>query len=179
MFLEDLNIIKPSTFGPYTTIQAAVNAALVSVPPSAVYIPAGYAGTDTYSNASNVPVFDLRPAALNTGSNVKVNAGLTILSAGSPALAPSVPSTYVVTKGSIAAMTLAAPVVTVDDGKEITVTSNTAFAHSITATGLLQTGTSSVNSITFPALAGASVTLMAYQGKWNVISQGSGTYTLA
>lgn len=70
MFLEDLHVIKPSAFGPYTTIQAAIQAALVSNPPSAVVISADYAGTDTYTNASNVPVIDLRPAALNAGSNL-------------------------------------------------------------------------------------------------------------
>ncbi len=74
------------------------------------------------------------------------------------------------TKGSAAALTLAAPTATVDDFKIIVLTSNTAFAHVLTATGLLQTGTATVNVATFAAFAGASLTLMAYQGKWNVIS---------
>jgi hypothetical protein len=70
MYVEDLHVIKPSTYGPYTTIQAAIQAALASTPPAAVVISADYAGTDTYTNASNVPVIDLRPTALNTGSNL-------------------------------------------------------------------------------------------------------------
>ena len=78
--------------------------------------------------------------------------------------------TYVVTKAGVLADTLAAPTATTDDGIEITVTSNTANAHTITATGLLQTGTASVNVATFAAFAGAGLTLMAYQGKWNVVA---------
>lgn len=85
------------------------------------------------------------------------------------AIPPHVGHTYVITKAGVLADTLAAPTATTDDGIEITVTSNTANAHTITATGLLQTGTASVNVATFAAFAGAGLTLMAYQGKWNVI----------
>lgn len=67
MYVEDLRIIKPSTYGPYTTIQAAIQAALTSVPPSAVMITPEYAGTDTYTNASGVTIIDLRQGATNTG----------------------------------------------------------------------------------------------------------------
>lgn len=56
-----------------------------------------------------------------------------------------------------------------DDGKIIRFTSTTAFAHRITATGLLQTGTASVNSVQLAAFAGASVTLKANAGKWQII----------
>lgn len=78
MFIEDLHIIKPSQYGPYTTIQAAVQAALASNPPSAVVITPEYTGTDTYTNTSNVPVLDLRPAATNKGSFLPIGqAGVT------------------------------------------------------------------------------------------------------
>lgn len=76
---------------------------------------------------------------------------------------------YVITKAGVLADTLAAPTSTVQDGTIIRVVSATANAHTITATGLLQTGTSSVNVATFAAQAGAGVTLMAYQGKWIVL----------
>lgn len=85
------------------------------------------------------------------------------------AIPPSTSATYVITKAGVLADTLAAPTATTDDGKIITVTSNTANAHTITATGLLQTGTASVNVATFAAQPGAGLTLMAYQGKWNVL----------
>lgn len=56
-----------------------------------------------------------------------------------------------------------------DDGKIIRFTAGSAFAHKITATGLLQSGTASVNSVALAAFAGASVTLMAFNGKWMII----------
>lgn len=86
------------------------------------------------------------------------------------AVSPNIAATYAVTKAGVALLTLAAPTATVDDYKVIVITSNTANAHTLTATGLLQTGTATVNLATFAAFAGASITLMAYQAKWNVIS---------
>lgn len=85
------------------------------------------------------------------------------------AIPPHTPATYVITKAGVLADTLAAPTATTDDGLIIVVTSSTANAHTITATGLLQTGTASVNLATFAAQPGAGLTLMAYQGKWNVL----------
>ncbi len=89
-----------------------------------------------------------------------------VIAAG--AIPPHTGHTYVVTAGSAQALTLAAPTAGTDDGIEIIVSSTTAFAHTITATGLLQTGTAAVNVATFAAQAGAGVTLMAYNGKWIV-----------
>lgn len=82
---------------------------------------------------------------------------------------PLVSGLYFVTKASAAALTLAAPT-TAQDGMKIEVTSDTAFAHVITATGLLKTGTATVNISTFAAFAGASITMVARGGKWNVIA---------
>jgi hypothetical protein len=65
----------------------------------------------------------------------------------------------------------------VDDGIEITRASATANAHTITATGLFQTGTASVNLATFAANAGAGLTLMAYNGKWIVIASVGVTFS--
>jgi hypothetical protein len=42
-----------------STLQACVNAAAQN-PRGVVYIPASYSGSDSYSNPSNVPVFDMR-----------------------------------------------------------------------------------------------------------------------
>jgi hypothetical protein len=86
------------------------------------------------------------------------------------AIPPHTAATYVITKAGVLADTLAAPTAGTDDGLEIVITSNTANAHTITATGLFQCGTASVNLATFAANAGAGLTLMAYQGKWNVLA---------
>jgi hypothetical protein len=94
------------------------------------------------------------------------------------AIPPHTGHTYVITKaGSALVDTLAAPTATTDDGIEITITSNTAFAHTVTATGLFQTGSASVNLATFAASAGAGFTVMAYQGKWNVLASVGVTFT--
>ena len=95
------------------------------------------------------------------------------------AINPRLPGFFVITKGSIASLTLAAPTATVDDGLEIEISSNTAFAHVVTTVGLLLTSSAAVNSITFPAFAGATVYLTAFQGKWILCTGGLGTYVAA
>jgi hypothetical protein len=96
----------------------------------------------------------------------EVTPGQLVSLAASGAINPHVSASYLITKAGVAALTLAAPTGNVDDGTTIDVTSTTANAHTITATGLLQTGTSAVNLATFAAYAGARVTLTAYQGVW-------------
>lgn len=88
----------------------------------------------------------------------------------SGAINPRTSANYVLTKAGVAAMTLAAPTATTDDGVEICITSNTTNAHTLTATGLLGTGSASVNVATFAAFLGAGLVLIAYQGKWLVKS---------
>jgi predicted transporter len=65
-------------------------------------------------------------------------------------------------------MTLAAPTVGADDGVYIAVYSSTAFAHTITATGLFVDGSGNVNKLTYAAHAGALAMFQAYQGVWYV-----------
>jgi hypothetical protein len=80
--------------------------------------------------------------------------------------------TVVITKtGSLAAMTLAAPTAA-QNGTILRVTSATAFAHTVTATGLFDDGVTggSKTTATFAAFAGASMELMAYEGKWHTLS---------
>lgn len=79
-------------------------------------------------------------------------------------------------------MTLAAPnagdsATGGDDGKEIQLISTTANAHTLTATGLLQTGAAAVNLATFAANAGAGLRLRANNGKWQVLQQIGITFT--
>jgi hypothetical protein len=85
------------------------------------------------------------------------------------AVNPFIASTNYITKAGSANLTLAAPIATVQDGNIIRINSTTAFAHVLSAIGLLQTGTAAVNYVTFSAYPGSSVTLQAYQGKWIVI----------
>ncbi len=88
---------------------------------------------------------------------------------------------YMITKGSAAALTLAAPTVVVDDGMEIEIIAATSFAHAITApAGTFVVGGSALNTVlTITAANGAGTTmyLTAYNGKWYVASGGFGTIT--
>jgi hypothetical protein len=102
--------------------------------------------------------------------------GSLILLAGLADVIPNTVAGRYIVKGGGGAdlMTLAAPVAGDtfsggDDGLEIEVISQQASAHTITATGLFQDGAAHVNTATFAAQLGASIRLMAYQGKWIVI----------
>lgn len=92
---------------------------------------------------------------------------------------PLVPAIYQINKAGVLADTLAAPVSgnALDDGKVIYIVSNTANAHTVTATGLFQSGSAAVNLATFAAFAGAGMNLMALQGKWVVLSSVGVTFT--
>jgi len=73
----------------------------------------------------------------------------------------------VLTKTSAAAMTLAAPT-TGQNGTIITILSRTAFAHVVTCTGatFLNGTATALTTLTFAAYAGASIRLIADNGKW-------------
>lgn len=96
--------------------------------------------------------------------------GSSIVQSGDFTLNAHTAASYLLTKGSAAAVTATtAPTSGVDDDLEVEFISNTAFAHVITATGLLQCGTAAVNTATFAAQKGAGLKLRARGGKWNVV----------
>ena len=120
-------------------------------------------------NGATVPTgktFTIAAGATFVNSSGSSTVALTTITANG-AISP-VAGSYVITKAGVAAMTLAAPAT---DGLILFVTSNTAFAHTITATGLLQTGSASVNVATFAAFAGAGIQLISSGGKWNARDQ--------
>lgn len=84
----------------------------------------------------------------------------------------------VIAKTSAAALTIAAPTATTDDGNELTIYSVTLFAHTVTFTtsGFNSSGTDQ-DVATFTAFKGNSMTLRAYQGNWYVV--GTKNVTLA
>lgn len=86
------------------------------------------------------------------------------------AIPAHVSQTWELTKAGVLVATLAAPTTGTDDGLIIAVTSATANAHTLTATGLFQTGASAVNLATFAAFAGAGLVVRAYLAKWQVVS---------
>lgn len=86
------------------------------------------------------------------------------------AVTPTV-GTATLTKGSAGAYTLAAPTAA-QDGMLLIITSRSAFAHVVTATGLLEDGVTggAKNTATFAAFVGASCMLQAINLKWHTIS---------
>jgi len=77
--------------------------------------------------------------------------------------------TAVLTKGTAAAMTLAAPT-TAQNGIRVTITAGSDAAHVITSTGNILDGTTGANNtVTLAAFKGSSVTLLAYNQKWLVL----------
>lgn len=92
--------------------------------------------------------------------------------------------TAVITAASALALTLVAPTAGEpsaggDDGKELTVLSNTGYAHTVTTpSATIQDGTgTNKDTATFAAHAGASITLQAYNGLWNSVRTTAVTLT--
>ena len=88
------------------------------------------------------------------------------------AIDPHTPGRYCISKAGVAALTLGAPLSGTEDGIQITVYSDTAFAHTITATGLFADGAGHVNLCTFAAQIGAQAVLMSRKGLWYATGTG-------
>lgn len=84
---------------------------------------------------------------------------------------PLGPVIYNINKATAAALTLAAPSLSLN-GTRMVITSQTTAAHVITATALLASGVTGgpFTTATFAAFKGASITLYAENGLWNVAS---------
>ncbi len=97
------------------------------------------------------------------------------------ALSGRVPGFLVITFAGVTTVNVSAPTAGVDDGLEIEIFSNTAFAHIVAVgAGKLKAGAAVPGAqITFPAFAGAGVYMTAYQGAWLVATGGNGAYVVA
>lgn len=74
-----------------------------------------------------------------------------------------------ITKGTAAAITLAAPTATTDDGKVLVIDSTTAAAHTVTIANGLRGAGAGADVGTFGAAIGNGVVLYAYQGAWYTV----------
>lgn len=92
---------------------------------------------------------------------------------------PNKNTTIYLTKGSAGAYTLAAPTFA-QNGVRLTITSQTAFAHVITATALVADGASGSpeDIITLAAFKGAGCILVADNGLWDVVAGAAATATV-
>lgn len=97
----------------------------------------------------------------------------------SAAIAVPIQDTKAFLTGSVAqAMTLGAPSLS-SNGMEFVITSQTAFAHTIVATALFDTGVagSPFTTATFAAQPGATMWLLAQNGLWNVANSNGVTFS--
>ena len=78
----------------------------------------------------------------------------------------------VLTKETAGAYTLAAPAAA-DTGRTLIIVSDSAAAHVVTATGLLEDGVTggAKDKGTFAAFKGAAITLLAYDERWMVLNK--------
>lgn len=66
--------------------------------------------------------------------------------------------------------TLALPVATTDDFKELIILSTTAQAHTVAcASGTFGSSGAGYTTVTFTAIEGANLHLFAYQGRWYIL----------
>jgi len=125
----------------------------------------GYALEAAAANNDVIEVLPVNAPSSNTVTAYDANGALAIAQ-----------GTATLTKAGVNAMTLAAPTVA-QEGLILRVVSQTANAHTITATSLIDDGVTggSKTTATFAAFAGASIELMASNLKWAVISRNNVT----
>jgi len=122
----------------------------------------------TSSQAADFPVITVGHDVVRTPDMYEQKT----LGADDTALAtPTRDTNTVITKGSACLFTISAPSAAIN-GLRWTFTSQTAFAHVMTATALIENGLtgSPFTTGTFGAFIGAGCTLMANNGVWNVVA---------
>ena len=110
------------------------------------------------------------PGVLSSDAIQKLLGGALVPLPASGAIDPHTANRYMITKAGVAALTLAAPTAGADDGLSIQILSSTANAHTLTATGLFEDGAGHVNAATWAANIGGCIELVAYNGKWYVVT---------
>lgn len=107
------------------------------------------------------------PSAVVSGGIIPTGTNL----AGDGAISvPNASAMFYITKGSAAALTIIAPTAGTDDFKELTVWSETAFAHVITCASVGFNGKAASGTATYGAAKGNCVRFVARNGQWWVIS---------
>ena len=106
----------------------------------------------------------------STGKLVARNGGTTTVLTANGAITPT-EGTIILNKAGVLAATLAAPTATTDDGKVMRIVSITANAHTVTQTTPgFNNGGSASDVATFGGAIGDNMVIVAYQGKWYVIT---------
>lgn len=127
------------------------------------------AAVTTSATASDFPAVPVgtvnqRPPQIDDMQTIGQNTALLTI--------PGKNTTFVITKATALATTVLPAPTVAQNGLRLTFTSQTAAAHVITATALLNNGLtgSPFTTATFAAFAGAGFTLVANAGLWNVLA---------
>ncbi len=133
----------------------------------------GYDGTAAVAHATLAPLAWGAPADWNAPAGAPVTPrALVSIGANGVIAVPTVNTLLTIDKATaLATTTLAAPAAD-SNGVTLAITSNTAAAHVITATSLVADAVSGSphTTMTFAAFKGATITLIAQDGLWNVQS---------
>lgn len=161
---------------------------LVAAAPTGTTVPVvrGYMGTAAAAHASLAGVQIGNPSDFGPYSDISSQKTIEVSAANAATNQPginltgttdaidaTVPGFYVVKTAAVDAMTLVAPAAAAE-GNIIEIVSDTANAHTLTATSLLAGGTALKTTATFPAFRGAYLKLRACNGVWEVLSSGNG-----
>ena len=133
---------------------------------------AGELKTDLISENTSATGVTIDGVLLKDGtSNAKLPLA-TVLTGATDAIPIATSLVVIARAGAVNATTLAAPTAA-QNGTRLTITAGTAYAHTITATGLLHDGVTggAKTTATFAAFLGASIELVAYNEKWHVINK--------
>lgn len=134
---------------------------------------ANYTRTGATDTGGTYVTATLTTPTITGGTTTGISTVATIAGDGAVTIAQG---TTIFTKGSAAAITLAAPTAA-QAGTTIVLIAQSAFAHVVTATGLIDDGVTggSKNTWTSAAFVGSSLTLQAINLKWSVLSKNLGT----
>ncbi len=91
---------------------------------------------------------------------------LTNLAGDGAITVPNASAMFYITKATAAALTIVAPTVGTDDGKELTIWSETAAAHVITCASVGFNGKAASGTATWAAAKGNSMKFVARNGQW-------------
>jgi hypothetical protein len=156
-----------------------------SVSGTVISVQRGVAGTPAQPHVINSQVqigapADFGPFAEYVGKSLTVlqteaalNCPATFLAGLTDAIPAGVAGFYVIKSAAANLMTLAAPTAA-QEGNIIDIWSDTAFAHTITATSLFAGGTALKTTATFPAFRGAGMKLRVCNLVYHVLSSGNG-----
>jgi hypothetical protein len=175
------------TIGLRQVMQVDAERMLIDVVPvanSVVVLQRGWDGTQAVAHvilapvvtSSNISDFVVNPLGWNV-TRVPFNYIITAIGANGVIAVPSQDTILQIVKATaLGTTTLAAPGLD-NDGVTLIITSETAAAHVITATSLIADGASGAphTTLTFAAFKGASITLQASNGLWNVIANNNVT----